>query len=263
MSNLLAPVPRQRTFSDLGVVAPGSLLHTYVSGTPATPLPTYSDAAGTVPNANPIVASAGGLFGPIYLPTGVAFHFVLTDAAGLPLWDQDPVTAGTAGAMGVADGGTGNTAFTTFSLLASGTTATGPFITLPSGVAGQVLVSGGAGAYPGFSGRGLTGFVNLPNIATVPIDASQGTLFVLITSLSAVTIAAPTNSTPGQRLILYVFTNGPACTVTLTGGAGGFHFGTTIPSLTLQPAGTSEYIGCVCNAANGNWDVVGYVKGIQ
>jgi Chaperone of endosialidase len=94
MSNLLAPVGRQRAITDLGVVAPGAKLFTYVSGTPATPLATTSDAAGLVPNANPIVASAGGLFGPIYLPAGVAYHWVLTDAAGLPIWDQDPVTAG-------------------------------------------------------------------------------------------------------------------------------------------------------------------------
>jgi hypothetical protein len=96
-TNLLAPVARQRTFTDLGVVAPGAKLYTYVSGTPATPLATTSDAAGLVPNTNPIVASAGGLFGPIYLTPDTAYHFVLTDAIGLPLWDQDPVTAPSGG----------------------------------------------------------------------------------------------------------------------------------------------------------------------
>ena len=63
MSHLLAPVARQRTLTDLGVVAPGALLHTYVSGTPSTPLATTSDAAGLIPNANPIVASSGGCSG--------------------------------------------------------------------------------------------------------------------------------------------------------------------------------------------------------
>jgi len=91
MSNSLAPVARQRELTDLGVVAPGALLHTYVSGTPATPIATASDAAGLVPNANPIVASAGGLLGPIYLVPNLAYRFVLTEANGVAIWDQDPV----------------------------------------------------------------------------------------------------------------------------------------------------------------------------
>jgi len=107
MPGVLAPVARQRVFTDLGVVAPGAKLYTFVSGTPATPLPTWSnpDLAAIHLNANPIVASAGGLFGPIYLPPNVAYHFVLTDALGLPIWDQDPVTAdGTGGTVSGAVG---------------------------------------------------------------------------------------------------------------------------------------------------------------
>jgi hypothetical protein len=96
-ANILAPVARQRTFTDLGVVAPGALLYTLVSGSPSQPLVTTSDANGLVPNANPLVASAGGLFGPIYLLPGTAYHFKLTDAAGVLIWDQDPVTAGGVG----------------------------------------------------------------------------------------------------------------------------------------------------------------------
>jgi hypothetical protein len=98
-TNLLAPVARQRIATDLGVVAPGALLYTLVSGSPSTPLATTSDAAGTVPNANPIVASAGGLFGPIYLTPGVAYHFRLTEASGVPIWDQDPVQIGLGGTV--------------------------------------------------------------------------------------------------------------------------------------------------------------------
>ena len=88
----LAPVPRQRILTDLGLVSPGALLHAYVGGTPSTPLPTFSDLALTVQNANPQVASTGGLFGPIYLTPGLDYHFVLTDASGATLWDQDHVS---------------------------------------------------------------------------------------------------------------------------------------------------------------------------
>lgn len=89
MPGSLAPVGRQRVFSNLGVVAPGALLHTYLGGTPATPQATYSDQALTIPNANPIVASASGLFGPIYLTPSAAYYLVLTEANGTAIWDQD------------------------------------------------------------------------------------------------------------------------------------------------------------------------------
>src|SRR3954465_1806151 len=101
-AGFLTPDPRLRELSDLGVVLPGALLHTYVSGTPSTPLATTSDAAGLVPNLNPLVASAGGLFGPIYLTSGLAYKLVLTDANGVEIWSQDPVGLG-----GVTQGGTG------------------------------------------------------------------------------------------------------------------------------------------------------------
>lgn len=89
-TGFLTPDARLRVFSDVGVL-PGAKLNTYVAGTPATPLATYSDSALTVPNTNPVVASAGGLFGPIYLTPGVAYKLVLTDAAGVVIWTQDNV----------------------------------------------------------------------------------------------------------------------------------------------------------------------------
>jgi hypothetical protein len=94
MSGLLTPDPRLREFSDLGVVLPGAKLYTYVAGSPSTPLATYSDSALAVPNLNPVVASSGGLFGPIYLTPGVAYKFLLTDANGVtvPGYPQDNIS---------------------------------------------------------------------------------------------------------------------------------------------------------------------------
>jgi hypothetical protein len=104
MSVGLTPDPALREFTDLGVVAPGALLLTLVSGTPATNLATYSDTIGT-PNTNPVVASAGGLFGPIYLVANVAYRLICKTAAGVVIWDRDPVTsAGGAGSVGASSG---------------------------------------------------------------------------------------------------------------------------------------------------------------
>jgi hypothetical protein len=90
-SGYLTPDARLRVFSDLSVVLPGARLHTYVAGTPSTPLATYSDSALTIPNANPIIADAFGLFGPIYLTPGTAYKLVLGDTTDVTIWTQDNV----------------------------------------------------------------------------------------------------------------------------------------------------------------------------
>jgi len=87
----LTPDARLRILSDLAAVVPGAKLNTYVAGSLVTRLNTYSDSALTTPNANPVVASAGGLFGPIYLTPGSAYQFQLTDTAGVVIWTQDNV----------------------------------------------------------------------------------------------------------------------------------------------------------------------------
>lgn len=91
-AGFLTPDARLRVFSDLGVVLPGGKLNAYVAGTPATRLNTYSDSTLLVANTNPVVASAGGLFGPIYLTKGVAYKLVLTDANDVVVWTQDNVS---------------------------------------------------------------------------------------------------------------------------------------------------------------------------
>src|ERR1700757_861703 len=67
--------------------APGGLLYSYAAGG-TTPKTTYSDAAGVVPNANPVVLDTNGS-ATVRLGSG-SYHFVLKDATGLTtIWDQD------------------------------------------------------------------------------------------------------------------------------------------------------------------------------
>lgn len=86
---------------------PGAKLTTYLAGT-ATPQPTYSDVGLTTPNANPVVADAGGLFGPIYY-SNVSYKLVLTESDGTAVWSQDQVSSVAFGAItttGVTTSGT-------------------------------------------------------------------------------------------------------------------------------------------------------------
>jgi hypothetical protein len=267
MSNALAPVARQRVFTDLGVVAPGALLNTYIAGTPSTPLGTTSDAAGLVANTNPIVASAGGLFGPIYLTPNVAYHLRLTDAGGLPIWDQDPVTGGVGGTLAVSGGGTGLAALApAWGPLVAGATPTSAVGIITPGPANSPLLSGGAAAPPVYGAHGAPVVVGFSGNGTVPFDASQGSL-VFIVANGPCTLAVPTNPRDGQKLLIrfVAFSGGPQ-TLTLTsfaGGAtpGGFRFSAALPGLTQTAANLTDYIGCVYYAGPQCWDVVAVSKG--
>lgn len=53
------PEPRQRYYNNNGTLAEGCFLYTYEAGT-STPKATYTDAAGTVPHANPIQLDGKG-----------------------------------------------------------------------------------------------------------------------------------------------------------------------------------------------------------
>lgn len=68
--------------------APGGLLYTYAAGG-TIPQTTYSDAAGTIPNANPVVLDSNGS-ATVRLNGSLAYHVVLKDSTGATtLWDQD------------------------------------------------------------------------------------------------------------------------------------------------------------------------------
>lgn len=90
MSGLLSPLARQNAFV-LGQSAPGALLYTYAAGGVTTPQPTFSNVALTVANANPVVASAAGLFGPLFLSPGISYRFDLYTADSVLIYSQDNI----------------------------------------------------------------------------------------------------------------------------------------------------------------------------
>ena len=80
--------PFFRAFSANGLALAGGKLWTYAAGT-ATPLATFSDAAGTVPNTNPVILDANGQ-AQVYL-SGQGYKLALTDASDVvqPGWPVD------------------------------------------------------------------------------------------------------------------------------------------------------------------------------
>lgn len=85
----------QQFFDNNGNPLAGGQIFTYTAGS-STKTTTYSDSAGTVPNANPIVLDANGrLTAEVWLTAGVSYKIVLTSstdtdppASALQTWDN-------------------------------------------------------------------------------------------------------------------------------------------------------------------------------
>jgi hypothetical protein len=90
LSNLFS-LPKQTPVTASGGIYSGSKAYFYRTGT-STPKDTYSDAALSVPNSNPVVADSGGLFGPIFLDTSdFEYRLTLKTSADVLIYTQDNV----------------------------------------------------------------------------------------------------------------------------------------------------------------------------
>lgn len=94
MSASIQPFPVFRAFDANGVPLAGGKLYTYNSGT-TTPATTYSDAAGTVPNTNPVILDSTGTALIYWGPQ--LYTVVLTDANGIQQFSVDGYGPGASG----------------------------------------------------------------------------------------------------------------------------------------------------------------------
>ena len=95
MSGTVMPSPIFTALDSTGVSIPGAQLFCYAAGT-TTKLDTYTTAALTTPNSNPVVCDAAGR-AVVYL-SSTSYKFVLapaddTDPPTSPIWTQDNISA--------------------------------------------------------------------------------------------------------------------------------------------------------------------------
>ncbi len=77
---VLSPAPfLQFVDPTTGEFLSGGKIYTYLTGT-STPATTYSNAAGSVAHANPIILDSAGS-ATVYLPTEIGYRYVITDSA--------------------------------------------------------------------------------------------------------------------------------------------------------------------------------------
>lgn len=99
MAGTLAPAPWQITDAN-GDPVSGAKVNTYLAGT-STPTPTYNSSTLGTPNANPVVADAGG-YVTMFLDA-LSYKFVVTDSEDNPLFTLDGVQAVHVGQSSVGD----------------------------------------------------------------------------------------------------------------------------------------------------------------
>jgi len=284
----LSPVAgaAQQFFTNSGAPLSGGLLYTYAAGT-TTPQATYTTAAGTTANSNPIVLnSAGRLDSEVWLTSTLTYKFVLKDSGGVTIATYDDIpgigsvsglTSGTSLLSGNGSGGFSNVTIGSNLSFVGGTlsattggsgagTVTSVALTAPTAftVTGSPVTSTGTLAltYSGTPVPVSSGGTGTSTLTTNSVVLGNGT--------SAVQFVAP--GTAGNVLVSdgTTWTSGPNAGTTTALAVGtycfaratSFPFGTIYPGDTISgsyliPSGTYNLVTYSTTLA-GTWRCMGF-----
>jgi hypothetical protein len=179
----IAPVFKFQFLDGNGNPLTAGKLYTYFNGT-TVPRTTYTTAAETTPNTNPIILDSAGR-ADIFLTAGVAYKFVLANAGNVTQYTVDNITS--AGTMSTQN--SNNVTITGGTI--SGVTITGPITgdvtgNLTGNVTGNLTgnVTGGAIVGESYNGGQLAGLRNKIINGSMEI-AQRGTSFTVNTGFGA------------------------------------------------------------------------------
>lgn len=137
---ILSPPPKAQFFDADGQPLVGGKVYTYAGGT-TTPLATYTTAAGSVSNTNPVILDSRGEADIWYAP-GVSYKVVLRTSADVLIWTVDNIAM--AGSLATQNS---NNVSITGGTIGSGVTFNGNTTGTAANVTGTVAVAnGGTGA---------------------------------------------------------------------------------------------------------------------
>lgn len=133
---VLAPEPKAQFLDANGAPLAGGKVYTYAAGT-TTPLATYTNAGGLVPNTNPVILDARGE-ADLWYASGTSYKVVLKDANDATIWTVDNIA--TTGTMALQNA---NAVNITGGTIGSGVTFNGNTTGTASNVTGIVAVANG------------------------------------------------------------------------------------------------------------------------
>jgi hypothetical protein len=254
----LSPVAgaAQQFFTNSGAPLSGGLLYTYSAGT-TTPLATYTTAAGTTANSNPIILnSAGRLDSEVWLTSTLTYKFILKDSGGVTIATYDDIpgigsvsglTTGTSLLSGNGSGGFSNVT------IGSNLSFVGGTLSATTGGSGAGTVTSVALTAPAaFTVTGspvtTTGTLALTYSGT-PVPVSSGGTGTSTLTTNSVVLGNGTNAvqfvapgTAGNVLVSdgATWTSGPnaGSTTALAIGTYCFARATSFPSGTIYPGDT-------------------------
>lgn len=159
-----APQPFLQPVNGSGVPYPGGKLICYQANT-TTPQATYSDAALSVPNANPVVADGNGRFPAIFLGDGLTYDLVFTDANDTVIWTAEDVAA-----PNIAAASTSTSGIVELATNAEALVGTDPSRVPPVSAVAQMIHQGFGYATAGGTANAITA---APSVAPVALAAGM------------------------------------------------------------------------------------------
>jgi hypothetical protein len=146
----LYPFTKSQFFDNNGRPCVGCKLFSYSAGT-TTPLLTYRDSAGVIPNTNPIVMDAAGR-ADVWM-TPVAYKFIMQTSAGVTLWSEDNISSANNTLLGLNNIWTGQNTWNNTAIFNSSVTFNSGFTSSgPNNMSGGGILDGTFTGTPVFSG---------------------------------------------------------------------------------------------------------------
>jgi len=219
----------------------------------------YSSATNTITgistaNNGVLITSAGGIPSiSTTIPNATQLNITSLGTITTGVWNGTAIT--------VANGGTGNTTFTAYSVICAGTTATGAFQNVSGiGTSGQVLTSNGAGTLPTWQ-TGISGAVTSVTGTTNRITSSGGTTPVIdiaatyVGQTSITTLGTITTGTWDGNVIALAYGGTNA---NLTASDGGIFYSTASAGAILAGTATANQVLLSGSATTPAWSTATY-----
>lgn len=246
------PSPKFYCFDNNGVIASGAKLFTYDAGT-TTKRATYSDAALTSANANPVVCDSSGR-ATVFLTPGISYKFTLapstdTDPPAAAYWTVDSISTVPFGTTDLDVMGTAGEALTAGNALylsdgAGGCGATaGRYYKTDADLTCASTTAQAIGFAVADIASAASGSIRIQGKVTGLSGLAAGTVYYISATAGAITSSAPTNqravgvADSGTTLVISSALTAAPASATQAGivSLGAQQLGTGVKTLPVQP----------------------------